>query len=109
MVIFKLQAVYFLIMGLWPLLNLASFERVTGEKQDTWLAKSIAWLFVVIGLQLLFTGDYRDMAIVGLGSAIVVAGADLYYSLTKRISKVYLLDVVPQFLFIAAWLLYLFS
>lgn len=103
MVILRLQALYYLFMGIWPLLHMRSFEAVTGPKHDTWLVRTIGWFFIVIGLQLWFAKNLRDIAIIGIGTALIVAGADAYYSLRGRISKIYLLDVVPQVLFIVAW------
>jgi hypothetical protein len=31
------QAMFYVITGLWPLVSLGSFERVTGPKTDDWL------------------------------------------------------------------------
>lgn len=104
MVAARLQAIYFLFMGLWPLLSYKSFEAVTGKKIDTWLVKTIGWLFVVIGIQL-WTGDPRQMVLLGIGSALAVGAADIYYSFIKQhISWVYTLDVLPQTIFVVLWL-----
>lgn len=104
MLVAKLQAVYFIFMGLWPLLHYKSFEVVTGKKIDTWLVKTVAWLFVVIGVQL-WVADPRQTALLGIGSALAIGGADVYYSLIKeRISWVYTMDAVPQITFIVLWL-----
>lgn len=104
----KLQAAYFIFMGVWPLLHLKSFEAVTGPKTDKWLVKTIGWLFIVIGLQLWLGSDQPgEVSVLGLGAAAVVGGADVYYSLKGRISRVYLLDVLPQLVFCVWWLVYL--
>lgn len=104
MIAARAQAIYFLFMGLWPLLHYRSFEAVTGKKIDTWLVKTIAWLFIVIGVQL-WTSDPQEMVLLGLGSAFAVGAADIYYSFIKqRISWVYTLDALPQIIFVILWL-----
>ena len=96
-------------MGMWPLLHLHSFGSVTGAKTDKWLVKSIAWMFIVIGLQLWVADQPKDVVTLGLGSAAAVAGLDVYYSLTHRISNVYLLDAVVQLGIIVWWLIELWG
>lgn len=105
----RIQALYFLFMGLWPLLHMPSFQAVTGPKVDTWLVRSIAWLFIVIAVQLWVAAEPWQVAVIGIGSAAVIGGADLYYGLQHRISRVYLLDAVPQAVFVIGWLVYLLS
>ena len=44
--IFWIQGVYFALTGIWPLLDLSSFQWVTGPKQDLWLVQTVgAWIF----------------------------------------------------------------
>jgi hypothetical protein len=108
MLIAKLQAVYYLFMGLWPLLHLKSFMAVTGRKADAWLVRCIAGLFVVIGLQLWFAVHPKEVWILGMGVAAVIGFADVYYSVFRwRISVVYLFDIAPQLVFAVGWLVYL--
>lgn len=105
MLITKLQAIYFIFMGLWPLLHYRSFELVTGRKTDVWLVKTIAGLFVVIGVQL-WIAEPLDVLVLAIGSALAVGMADIYYSLIEnRIRFIYAADAVVQFTFVAAWLL----
>lgn len=35
-----IHAAYFVLTGLWPILNIRSFLRVTGPKSDLWLVKT---------------------------------------------------------------------
>lgn len=44
-----LQAGYYLLTGLWPLVHLPSFEAVTGPKTDDWLVRVVGVLVLVIG------------------------------------------------------------
>lgn len=103
----RLQALYFLFMGLWPLLHMRSFQAVTGPKQDTWLVRTIAWFFIMVAVQLWVADNPADVAVIGLGSALIIGGADAYYSLRGRISKIYLLDLLPQVVFVIGWLVFL--
>lgn len=92
------------MMGLWPILHMGSFEAVTGQKYDRWLVKFAGWFFVIAGLQLWFAANLTQVIILGVGTAVITAGADIYYSIIKnRISRIYLLDVVPELLFATAW------
>src|SRR5947208_2053294 len=47
-----IQAVYFLFTGLWPILHIRSFMKVTGPKQDLWLVRTVGVLVTVIGMSL---------------------------------------------------------
>ena len=108
MIIAKLQAAYYVATGVWAILHLRSFEAITGSKTDKWLVKSMAWLFVVIGLQLWTSGRAAEVAVLGIGVPIVIAGADIYYSLVRRrISRVYLLDAALEVIFVVGWLVHL--
>ena len=35
------QGVYFAATGVWPLIDMRSFERVTGPKADKWLVRTV--------------------------------------------------------------------
>lgn len=94
------QGAYFLTTGIWPLVHMQSFEAVTGPKTDKWLVKTVGLCIASIGGALLcaaardrVTPEIRNLAIT---SALSLAGIDIWYSLTGRISKVYLADAVPE-------------
>jgi hypothetical protein len=38
------QGVYYVATGIWPLLDIESFERITGPKADRWLVKTVGAL-----------------------------------------------------------------
>ncbi len=46
------QASYYLTSGVWPLISMASFLRVTGPKHDLWLVRTVASLIIAIGITL---------------------------------------------------------
>lgn len=94
--------------GLWPIIDLKSFERVTGPKTDGWLVKTVGGLIAVVGATLVAAGarhritpEARGLA---MGSSLVLAAVDVLYSLKRRISPLYLLDAVAELAFAATWL-----
>ncbi|MBV9263341.1 MAG: hypothetical protein JO324_03395, partial [Candidatus Eremiobacteraeota bacterium] len=51
--VLRLQGGYYVLSGLFPLVSMAAFERVTGEKTDRWLVQMVGLLAVSIGASLL--------------------------------------------------------
>ena len=100
-----LQGLYFLATGIWPLLSMRTFEKVTGPKVDRWLVKTVGVLVAVIGVSLLADGrrPSRGSQVLGVGSAAALGGVDVVYSLRGRISKIYLLDAVLEALLVTLW------
>ena len=47
------QGVYYLVTGIWPLVHMGSFQRVTGPKVDGWLVQTAGVLITAIGATLL--------------------------------------------------------
>jgi hypothetical protein len=102
----KIQAVYFALTGIWPIISIKSFEAVTGPKVDKWLVITFSWLVIAVGLQLWFAKDIKDVAILGIGSALALGAADAYYSVIKRrISYVYLAESAVELLIILGWII----
>jgi energy-converting hydrogenase Eha subunit E len=96
------QGIYFLATGLWPVLNIKSFEKISGPKVDKWLVKTFGLLVAAVGIFLIF--QMRDAKLLGVASALALALPEAYYSLAGRISKVYLLDSGIEAIFIFWWL-----
>ena len=105
-VVGALQGVYYMVTGIWPLLSLRTFERVTGPKTDDWLVRTVGVLAATIG-GVLGLGAVRrqgpDPAL-GAAAALAFAAVDTRYAATGRISKVYLADAAVELLIAAAWL-----
>lgn len=101
------QGVFYLATGIWPLLNMESFEAVTGPKRDRWLVKTVGALVAVTGA-LLSAGAVRgrvsgDLVALAAGEAAALTGIDVIYASKGRISKVYLLDALAEVLLLAGW------
>ena len=103
------QGVFYAATGAWPFVSMRSFEAVTGPKMERWLVKTVGGLIGVIGGALVSAGARRrvtpELAMLGAGSAMVLAGIDVYYVSKRRISPVYLLDAAAELGIAAAWAL----
>ena len=95
-----LQGVYYLSTGVWSLVDIASFQKVTGPKTDLWLVKTVGVLVSAIGGALMIAGARRqrgpEIPLLAIGSAAGLAAIDVVYVAKKRISPVYLLDAVAE-------------
>jgi hypothetical protein len=103
------QAVFYLATGIWPLLDIVSFQMVTGPKTDLWLVRTVGVLVAVIGAVLLSAARRRrvteEIVLLAAGSALGLATIDLVYALSGRISAVYLADAAVELGLAALWLL----
>ncbi|MDP8955730.1 MAG: hypothetical protein M3N24_02045 [Actinomycetota bacterium] len=98
---------FYAISGLWPVINIRSFEWVTGPKVDRWLVKTVGLLLTAIGgvqIAAARRGDIpQDLTILGVGAPLALLLIDLTYVAKRRISKVYLLDALAQLGLIGLW------
>lgn len=103
----RTQGAFYVLTGVWPLLNIRSFEWVTGPKTDRWLVKTVGVLVAVNGGVLSAAGlrgrTGPEMAALATGSALGLAGIDTVYALKGRISRIYLLDALCELLLAACW------
>ena len=100
---------YFLTTGVWPLLDMKSFEAVTGPKVDAWLVQTVGALVGVVGATLIAAGvkgrvtpEIKGLAV---GSAAALAMVDVYFVATRRIPPIYLADAAAEAALITAWAL----
>ena len=104
----KLQARYYLLTGIWPLLSRRSFEAVTGPKHDFWLARTVGLLAASIGI-----GLYRgaraegqvsdDMRAAAICAALAFGVIDVVEVARGRIRPVYLVEAAAEATLLAAW------
>lgn len=101
------QGGYFLATGIWPLVDLRSFEVVTGPKEAPWLVKTFGALVGAIGAVMVNAGRAgcvpRELRHVAVGSALAIAAMDTFYVLKRRISPVYLADAAVEVALAVAW------
>jgi len=103
--VLAVQAVYYGVTGIWPVVHLPSFEAVTGPKTDDWLVHMVGLLAAAIGLSL-GTAVLRDEAnhpVVGtlaVTGALAFAAIDLWYGFSGRIPPIYLADAAVQLILV---------
>jgi hypothetical protein len=101
------QGFFYLATGIWPLLDIVSFQVVTGPKTDLWLVRTVGVLVAVVGGVLLLGYRSRrltdELIVLAVGCALGLAGIDLVYSLSGQISAVYLADAVAEVGFAGLW------
>lgn len=107
-VLARVHGVFNVASGLWPLVHMRSFERVSGPKTDHWLVQTVGGLLATNGLTQLGAGSSHEGLArarqIGLGTALTMATIDLVHAPRGRISKVYLLDAVVEIGWALAWL-----
>ena len=94
-------------MPAWALVDIESFQKVTGPKSDLWLVKTVGLLLVVIGAGLLVAA-YRDqydpaLILIAMGSAAALLAIELVYVAQGTISRIYLVDALVEAGLIAWW------
>jgi len=103
------QGVFYLLTGIWPLIDIHGFQLVTGPKTDLWLVKTVGILVAVIGAVLLQAARRRsisdEVVLLAVGSALGLASIDLTYSLSGRISPIYLADAAVEIGLAVLWLI----
>ncbi len=101
------QGIYFGATGVWALVDIDSFEAVTGPKVDKWLVRTVGVLVAAIGATLVSAGVRRKVTgeTIGLavGSAAGLAAIDVFYATKGRIAKIYLADAALEAGLISAW------
>ena len=101
------QAVYYAVTGLWAIVDIRSFQKVTGPKVDIWLVKTVGVLIIVIGAVLALAGKrgepVPEVPLLAVGSAAGLTAIDIIYVTKKRIRPVYLLDAVAEIGLMALW------
>ncbi len=101
------QGVYFAATGVWPLLDIESFERVTGPKRDKWLVRTVGVLVAAIGGTLISAGVRRKVApetvALAVASAAGLAAIDTFYATKGRIARIYLADAAAEAAIVSAW------
>jgi hypothetical protein len=103
------QGGFYVLTGVWALVDLDSFMAVTGPKTDLWLVKTVGALVTVIGGVLLTAGwrrrVTRDVLLLGIGAALSLATIDVVYVAAGQISRIYLLDAVAEVGLAIGWAL----
>ncbi|HET8631948.1 MAG TPA: hypothetical protein VFL91_31365 [Thermomicrobiales bacterium] len=101
------QGAYYLLTGVWPLVSIGTFQRLTGPKADRWLVKTVGVLVAASGGALLSAGRRRrltpELAGLAASSAAGLAAIDVVYAAKGRIAPIYLLDALVELALVAGW------
>ena len=101
------QGIYFFVFGIWPLLHMESFLKMTGPKIDLWLVKTVATILAVIGIVLIVAQASAEVTtsiiILGIGSALSLALIEIIYVAKRVISPIYIVDTFVELVLIAWW------
>jgi hypothetical protein len=113
------QGIYFLLTGVWPLVHVDSFQKVTGKKTDHlvaeqptevdhWMLYTISALIIAISAVILAAAWRRqvsiDVALLGVASAVALTIVDVVYVLRGTIWPIYLADAAAEAVIIGMWL-----
>ncbi|EMG37233.1 hypothetical protein PCS_02071 [Desulfocurvibacter africanus PCS] len=101
------QCVWYVLTGLWSLVDIHSFMAVTGPKTDIWLVRTVGALIIVIGSVLGMAAIRRRIGLqemaLGVGSALALAVVEIGYAATGVISPIYLIDGVVELVLLGLW------
>lgn len=101
------QGGYYVLTGLWGVVELDSFQAVTGPKSDLWLVRTVGLMIVVVGAVLAEAAVKRritpEIVLLGVGSALGLACIDIVYATLGRISLIYYLDAIAEILILMGW------
>ncbi len=101
------QGAYFALTGVWPLVSIRTFMKVTGPKTDIWLVKTVGVIVLAIGAVLMVAGARLavtpEIYLLAVASAAGLAGIDVYYVTKGTIDRIYLLDAAAEIVLIALW------
>jgi hypothetical protein len=107
------QGLYYVISGGWSLVDIASFQKLTGRKTDLWLVKTVGLLLVAIGAGLILAGTRNEfepaLILIGMGSAAALLAIEVVYVLKRVIPRIYLVDGVVEAGFLVGWVAGLLS
>jgi hypothetical protein len=101
------QGTYYLLAGLWAILDIHSFQLVTGPKTDLWLVRTVAVLVVAVAGSLLLAARKPDLsaetAFLAVSTALGLTAIDIIFVIAGDIPAVYLLDAAAEILFLGWW------
>jgi hypothetical protein len=108
-VVSQVQGWYCILGSIWPLVSPTTFQAVTGTKMDFWLAQTVGLLLIVTGLVLIKAARRgrltAEIALLGIGQAIVLGSVDVFCVREPRTTVAYYLDAIAEFTLVAAWLI----
>jgi hypothetical protein len=112
-VVALVQGTYFVFTGIWSLVDIDSFQKVTGPKTDVWLVKTVGVLVIAIGSGLIVAGMQEqvspEIAVIATASAAGLLGIELVYVFKRVIAPIYAVDAVVEMGLLGWWAARLFG
>ena len=103
----RIQGIFYLGTGVWSLIDIDSFQAVTGPKTDLWLVRTVGVLVAVIGTVILMAARQhrldQNVMLLAVGTALGLAAIDIGYVVSGTISPVYLGDAVVELGLAGLW------
>jgi hypothetical protein len=107
----KIQGIYYIITGIWPILSMDTFLMVTGPKTDLWLVIVVGMLIFLNGLVFLYCSYAKERNIpvefLAAGMALTLAVLEVIFFIQGIISAVYLLDAALELVLVIFWMIIL--
>jgi peptidoglycan/LPS O-acetylase OafA/YrhL len=113
LLLLRLQGIYFILTGIWPVIDISSFMLVTCPKTDIWLVKTIGTIFFCEGVCFLLSGITREgglpVFVLSVTNALALIIIDCYYVFSGTICVIYLGDAAAELILLFCWALILFA
>ncbi len=101
------QGLYYLLIGLWPVVGIGSYQSATGHAASPWMAQAVGVLLLVDGVTLCLAAYRRqgspEILVLAFGSALGLLAVDVHLVL-RGYSPLYLLDAILQLGLVAFWI-----
>ncbi|HZO95001.1 MAG TPA: hypothetical protein VFB22_14750 [Candidatus Baltobacteraceae bacterium] len=98
--VLRVMAAYYAATAAWPLLDMRSFERVTGPKTDRWLVDTVAALILADALALAVGTRARrpsaETLVLAVADALAFIAVDVVFVAKRRIAPIYLADAAAE-------------
>jgi hypothetical protein len=107
------QGIYFILSGIWPVIDINSFMAVTCPKTDLWLVKTLGVIFFCEGVCFVLGGMRKEgglpIVVLSFINAIAIIFIDCYYVFKGTICPVYLADAAVECIIVICWMIILFQ
>jgi len=94
------QGFYYLLTALWAIVDIHSFQAVTGPKTDVWLVRTVAVMILAASLSMLVAArkpaPSPETTTLAVGCAAGLLAIDVIYVTAAVIPPVYLIDAAAE-------------
>lgn len=94
--VLNIQGWFYILTGLWPLIHMSSFEKVSGPKHDKWLVRCVSLMILCSGVIFIRYPENEVALMLAMLNAVSLMIVDVYYVMRRIIWKTYLIDAVIE-------------